>query len=95
MEIYVGDLGVRFKVTIKDEDADALDPDSQSVKLYDPSGTERDSETSPTQSAAGVYYVEVDISTSGTKGNWKLVWTVTVGTKMKQGVLEFYAGETP
>ena len=94
MEVYLGD-SIRMQATLKDYDGTALDPDSHSVKLYDPSETERDSDTNPTQSDAGVYYSDLTIPSSGTVGLWKVWWEITIDSKTKQAVYEFYVGEAP
>lgn len=94
MGTYLGDT-FRIQATLTDYDDSALTPDSQEVKLYDPSGTERDSDSSPTSEGGGVYYVDLTIAVAGGKGNWKVVWKVTVSSVDKFEEYVFFVDEAP
>jgi hypothetical protein len=63
-EYDIGDL-IRIQGTFTDANNDAVDPDVVTVKYKDPSGTIT-TDTSPTNSAVGVYHVDVSVDESGT-----------------------------
>lgn len=91
MRTYLGDT-IRVKASLTDFDGSILTPDSQEVALYDPSGTVRDTEVSPTMDGPGVYHADLDIPEEvdlvGKDGNWKVVWKFTKNGEDKFEKLE-------
>ena len=77
MTIILGET-VRIKNTITDFDGNLLTPDSQEVTIYDPQGTLKETNTSPSGSA-GSYYVEYTLPSDSVKGDWKVVWKAVKG----------------
>jgi len=82
-DIYYGDT-IRVELESKDFDGQYQDPDSHSIRLYDPakvqSGTTK---TAPTKTSVGHFFQEFDIpaSYSGNPGQWRVVWTITKNDK--------------
>jgi len=87
--VYYGET-VRIQATLIDFDGSAITPDSQTVSLYTPSGViQGNANTTPTQSATGVYYTDWDIPAAGPSGTWKVVWTSTASSKVSKGIKTF------
>jgi hypothetical protein len=63
-EYDIGDL-VRIQGTFTDADSVAFDPDVVTAKYLDPSGNTT-TDASPTNSATGVYYIDVPVDEYGT-----------------------------
>ena len=85
---YLGGT-VRIKNTLTDYDGSKLTPDSQEVKIYDPVGGLKHTETSPTLESEGVYYVDYTIPSDGEEGGWKVVWKAVKGGKPNINVFIF------
>jgi len=88
MTIYGGDT-FRISNTLTDYDDTPLTPDSQTVTLFKPDGSAGGSVGTPTVESAGVYYVDVTPDVLGPAGTWKLMWTITKGSKDRTDVIEF------
>ena len=94
MTTYLGDT-IRVQATMTDFDDSVLTPDSHEVTLYDPDEVQQDQDTSPTAEGGGVFYADLDIPSSNTKGNWLLVWKVTMSGKHKFEELTINVDEAP
>ena len=73
MPVRLGDR-VTIEARIEDKDHSLVDPASQTVTLYDSSGTSKASSSSPTKTSTGVYTVDFDIPSDGAAGNWEVRW---------------------
>ena len=51
------------------------DPTSQTITVYDSTGTLQYTETSPTEDRVGVFHYIVIIPANGPAGTWKVIWT--------------------
>lgn len=78
--IYLGSTP-RLKVSWRDVDKSMMTPDSQEWKVYDPNNQVQGTNTTPTLESEGVYYWNYSISGSGVAGTWKLIATVTKGSR--------------
>jgi len=75
-------LGETFRVTATLTDitgAPLLAPKSQSVKLYDPSGTLKYTDNAPVDEGGGVFHVDFTTLSTDPVGLWLIVWTVVDG----------------
>jgi hypothetical protein len=89
INIYTGDT-VRLKATIKDYDGVLIDPDTHSIKVYNPSDVQVGSEiTTPTSDGVGMYHADYDIPTMGPDGIWKCIWRTIKGGAARTGVMTF------
>jgi uncharacterized protein YfaS (alpha-2-macroglobulin family) len=86
--VYRGST-VRIKNTITDFNGNLVDPDSQTITIYDSNNTQKQQFTSATQESTGVYYVDYTIPSDGATGSWKVVWQITKGTQQSVEVLKF------
>lgn len=84
-EYDIGD-SVRLQGTFTDVDGAAFDPDTVTVKYQDPSGNDTSS-TSATQSATGVYYLDIEVDEGGI---WYYRFEGTATGGAKQGAEETY-----
>jgi len=75
MTIFLGET-VRIQNVMKDFDGSPLNPDSQEVKIYDPTGVLKATYTSPVKEADGIYHVDHTTSESDVAGKWTCVWKV-------------------
>jgi len=91
--VFLGSV-IRIQNTITDFDGTSLTPDSQEIKIYDPDGTLKTTDTSPTLEETGVYYVQYDIDSSDKAGTWKVVWKVTKSLKSSVEVFVFLVEAT-
>ena len=75
---YLGDT-VRFKNTWTDYNGNALDPDSQEVKIYDGAGNlvTTKTEADLTKESDGVYFFDYELPETATSGTWRIVWKGT------------------
>mgnify|MGYP000055858391 FL=1 len=80
MTVYRGET-VRIKATIKDFSGNLFDPDSQEIKIYDPSNTLKETNTSPTKESVGVYYIDYNIPSDSNTGVWYVEWKVVKSDK--------------
>jgi uncharacterized protein YfaS (alpha-2-macroglobulin family) len=81
---------VRFKNTIKDFDQTTLiDPDSHSIKVFDPAETLKDTITNPERDSVGVYHFYYTIPEDGVQGTWRIDWTATHATRPSKKRFEF------
>jgi len=67
---------VRILASITDYDGEAMNPDTQEVKVYDPSGALKHTETAPTKKADGLYYISYTFPGDGAIGNWTVNWKI-------------------
>jgi len=89
---YLTDDTVRIQATITDFDGALLDPTSDTVVIYDPSGTNMGTYTT-TQVGTGTYRVDYGIPSSGTAGFWKVSWKILSGTYPAREIAYFHVGE--
>ena len=76
MVVYMGET-VEIQNTITDKYGTLVNPDTQSIEIYDPLGTLKDTITTPTKVSDGVYFIDYTIPTAGPDGTWKLIWKIT------------------
>jgi len=67
---------IRILASMTDFDGDPLTPDTQEVKIYDPGGALKHTETSPTKKADGLYYIVYTFPGDGTTGSWTANWKI-------------------
>jgi len=67
---------VRILASMTDYDGEALTPDTQEVKVYDAGGALKQTETSPTKKADGLYYILYTFPGDGAVGNWTVNWKI-------------------
>jgi uncharacterized protein YfaS (alpha-2-macroglobulin family) len=81
---------VRIKNTIKDFDQVTLiDPDSHSIKVFDPTGTLQETVTDPARDSLGVFHFYYTIPEDGKPGTWRVEWTATRETWPSKKRFEF------
>lgn len=82
-------LGETFRIlaSMTDFDGELLTPDTQEVKVYDPGGTLKLTETSPTLKADGLYYVLYTFPEGGAVGTWTVKWKITKSGRVRVGRL--------
>jgi len=71
---------IRIKNTFKDENKALFDPDTQVVKIYDPAKSLKATISNPTKVSLGVFYIEYDIPSDATEGEWVAKWKAVKGT---------------
>jgi hypothetical protein len=87
--IFVGDT-VRLKSTIRDYDNVLIDPDTHSIKVYNPSDVLSGAEiTTPNRDSVGVYYTDYTVPVFGPDGIWKCIWKAVKDGKARTGVMTF------
>jgi hypothetical protein len=92
--VYQGET-VRITGTITNFAGTATDASSQSLQLYDPSGSASGSPvTTPTKSDTGIYYHDFDIAADADLGVWKVVWSATISGDTGIGVIKFRVEST-
>jgi uncharacterized protein YfaS (alpha-2-macroglobulin family) len=82
--VYRSGNTVRFStngITDFDGVLETADPDSQSIKIYDPTGALKETITNPTKKATGYWYCYYTLPDAAMTGTWQCKWTVTYGTK--------------
>ena len=89
-------LGDTFEVdaVITDYDGSTLTPDDQSVTLYDPAGTLRDTDDTPSGTAPN-YTATLTALKTADAGPWQVAWWVEKGGEEKTELLDIYVGEIP
>lgn len=68
---------VRILASMTDYDGEALTPDTQEIKIYDPGGVLKHTETSPTKKDEGLYHVLYTFPEEGAVGTWVAKWKIT------------------
>lgn len=86
--VYRGST-VRIRNTIADFDGNPLDPDNQTVEIYDSAGNLKASFTAPVKDGVGVYHVDYTIPEDAEIGSWKVIWQIVKGTQKAVEVLRF------
>lgn len=82
---YLGST-IRCKLTVTDETDVAIDADTLTLKIYDPTGSLTDISGTEFKASTGVYYIDYTILTSYKAGDWALVTTVSRSGKIKTDV---------
>jgi uncharacterized protein YfaS (alpha-2-macroglobulin family) len=72
---------------MSDFDGEVLNPDTQEVKIYDPGGAVKSTQTSPTKKADGLYYVLYTFPDDGAVGTWTVKWKITKSGRVRTGQL--------
>jgi uncharacterized protein YfaS (alpha-2-macroglobulin family) len=82
-------LGETFRILASTTDFDGVElaPDTQEVKIYDPSGSLKATETSPTKKADGLYYVLYTFPEGGAVGTWTVKWKIIKSGRVRLGQL--------
>lgn len=92
--IYPGDR-FRIDAEIKDADGALVDPDTHSIVLKDPGGTQSGAAmTSPTRNGLGDFSQNVDVPSDGVDGIWMVEWTALyagAGQKTGKVSIQVYA----
>ncbi len=89
---YLRDDTIRVQAVIKDFDSVLIDPDSNTVIVYDPVGTNMG--TIPASKAGtGTYTADYAIPADGTAGVWRLSWKALNGTWPARESINFLVGE--
>jgi methionine-rich copper-binding protein CopC len=70
-----------------DFDGEALTPDTQEVKVYDPGGTLKFTETSPIKKADGLHYIVYTFPEDGAVGKWTVKWKIIKSGRARSGQL--------
>lgn len=92
---YRGD-SITIRNTIKDENGNLMDPDSHSIKIFDPTGTQSGSEiTNPTQESLGVFRITFDIPLNAAFGSWNVQWRAVKGTYVETEIFYFAVAKKP
>jgi len=94
MTNYIGDT-IRIQATMTDFDDSILTPDSHVVTLYDPNGTQKDQDTSPSAEGGGVFHSDLTIPLTGSPGNWTIVWRTKMSDEYKFDMLTINVEEAP
>jgi|GEM_PF-2483900 len=76
MPIRLGDR-ITVEARIEDKDHNPIDPASQTITLYDGSGTSRASTSDPTKIGTGIYTTDFDIPCDGVLGSWDVRWVAS------------------
>jgi len=92
--IYPGET-VKIVAVIKDADGNLIDPASHEIKIYDPSGTLKETSTSPTKSSTGNYYLFYTLPEDASVGKWKVVWKAVKDSSVSIEKIEFYVAPSP
>lgn len=61
---------VRITATITDSDGSAADPTTTTIKIVDPAGTTKVSDSAMTKTATGSYYYDYTIPSASNEGEW-------------------------
>lgn len=85
---HLGDT-IWIRGDLTDEDGDPLTPNSQTITLRDPSGTIRDTDTTPTLLGTGSYDSKLVITSTAARGMWTVWWIVTKGTDQETEIYYF------
>lgn len=78
---------VRYKMTVTDEDGNAVDPDEIVITLYEPSESTTDLTGNEVKDATGIYYLDHTFSSGAPEGEYRLVWKTTKAGKVRIDVL--------
>lgn len=80
-------LGETFRIlaSMTDYDGEVLTPDTQEVKIYDPGGVLKSTETSPTKKADGLYYTLYTFPQDGAVGAWTVKWKIVKSGRVRLG----------
>ncbi len=89
---YVRDDTVRVQAIIKDLDGDLTDPTSNTIIVYDPSGTNMGT-VSASRGGTGTYTADYIIPAAGTAGVWKISWKTLAGTWPARETIDFLVAE--
>jgi len=72
MAVYQRSETLYHWVTLRDRNNALIDPDTVTITITDPCGTELVSEDSMTSDSSGVYYYAYDIPANGVYGEWDI-----------------------
>ena len=93
MEVtWLTDDTVRVQAVIKDFDGTLLDPTSNEVIVYAPSGANMGT-LSATQRGSGTYSADYVIPVASVSGVWKISWKALSGTFPAREVIDFIVAE--
>jgi uncharacterized protein YfaS (alpha-2-macroglobulin family) len=72
-----------------DYDGSNMDPDSQSIIIYDPLGNLMTTITNPVKDSVGNYHFYYTIPANGPAGTWVMYWTVVKSSLPSRTRTEF------
>lgn len=75
----------RFKLTITDEANVAIDPDEQTITIYNPANTPIDVSGDEVKDSTGIYFLDYTFLINA--GIWRLVWKVVKAGKARINVM--------
>ncbi len=82
---------IRLKATLKDWNDTVADPDTLSLKIYNPSGTLviTKAKTDMSNPSTGVYLLYYDLPVDAPTGVWSAKWLATTGLYDKPEIIRF------
>jgi len=70
---------ITIQAIFTDEDDNAINPDGHEIKIYDPKGALKKTETAPDPIALGQFRVTYRIPDTAELGDWKVIWKAWKG----------------
>ncbi len=89
---FLRDDTIRIQAVLRDFDGNLFDPDTNTVVVYDPMGTNMGTK-SVTRVGAGTYYADYSIPSGGTAGVWTCDWKALAGSFPTREKIGFFVGE--